>query len=537
MNVTVRVVASLIATLSLLFAQPSLAALNMQEPASAVLLKKVTSPATFGLYITPTGFYTLSPEGNELVTLVWPAGTPGMYDARVNENGTLTLPAGKRKIMNPNFAVGALFYNQLTGAIAPTGMRRVIEVIAPLGDEFGGHRLVGVTTSYVKAEEMVASTPGAFISKWGWAGAAEAKALWVVNDNPDGVVNDPVLGLTGKYLSKFNLNSSNWQVSERVDYTVSGNSRSIDFDNSRNSAYMPRTSFRTFQAKSLGPPTVSNVANVPDSRLNALVYEPTGEVFHLATSTYGNRVFVYNPKTDQVWDFVAPTGVVPNIDTNVDANVQGAIYGETLFRVLSINGHTQTKVEVYDIPTRTQRASYIIDKKLANGGGIFGARPEISFDPRTNTLWFVATRDGSLGYLELASGVFTNIPISQEEGVAVGATDVEIDTSRKVAYVSIARFRPVWQGAGTPWVNGSLAEFDLATKQIVRQVPVQVYPWSVSMLPTATGTFVAVTNSANQVVDNVNVGSVSVVDVATFTEAGRMQTQRFPTVLAVDFKD
>lgn len=437
----------------------------------------------------------------------------------------------------PRYMVRKPTVSTVAGAdvLCPTGTR-------PMYLAFSGpkHRRF---TSWVEAENN-SQLPGwadanvwktLFPTEGVHCAPAEAQALWVVNDNPDGVVNDPVQGLMGKYLSVFDLNPADWNQSVRTDVVTVGRSRSVDFDNSRNAAYMPRGTVGTTQAKAVL--TVSTVANVPDSRLNALVYEPTGEVFHLATGGYGNRVFVYNPKTDQIWDFIAPTGVVPNFDSNVDANVQGAIYGDTLFRVLSVNGHTQTKVEVYDIPTRTQRASYMINKKLANGGGIFAARPQISFDPRANALWFAALFDGSLGYLELTSGNFTDIPILQESGIAVGATDVEIDTSRKVAYVSVARFRAVWQGVGTPWVNGSLAEFDLPTKQIVRQTQVQVYPAGVAILPTVTGTFVAVTNSANQVVNGGNVGSVSVIDTATFTEVGRMQTQRFPTATVVDFKD
>ncbi|MFZ2152167.1 MAG: hypothetical protein WAV09_03605 [Minisyncoccia bacterium] len=364
----------------------------------------------------------------------------------------------------------------------------------------------------------------------------------MINDNPDGAINDPVLGMTGKYLSFFNLDTLNWSGSQRSDIVVAGRSRSIDFDNSRNTAYIPRGSVSTLQVKSLGP-TVSSVGMVPDSRLTALVYERTGEVFHLSTSTYGNRVFVYNPTTNVVWDFIPATGTVPELNTNVDSHVQGAIYGDAFFRVIALNPNRvdgefpQTKVEVYDIPTRTQRAVYTINKQLANGGGIYGARPQISFDPRSNSLWFATIYDGSLGWLDLNSGVFTNVPISQESGIAVGATDVEVDSAQNKLYVSLARFQAVWKGAGTPWVNGSLAEIDLATKQITRQAPVQVYPWSVAVLPTATGTFVSVTNSATQVVSWGNAGSVSVVDVASFTEVGRLYTQHFPTATAVDLKD
>ncbi len=366
---------------------------------------------------------------------------------------------------------------------------------------------------------------------------ADAKSVWVANQTPDGVVNDPVYGLTGNYLSVFNMDTQNWAASARVDVSVSGKSRSVDFDNSRDVAYMPRGSFRTFQAKSTGP-TVTHVAMVPDTRLAALVYERTGEVFHLAGSDYGNRVFVWNPKTDTIWDFIPATGVVPNLDTTVDGHIQGAIFGNTFFRVIGINNYTQTKVEVYDIPDRAQRATYIINKQLANGGGVFGARPQMSFDPNTNSLWFATIYDGSLGELDLDTGVFADFPIPQEAGVAVGATDVKVDSLRNKLYVSIAKFRPVWQGASTPFVDGSLYEIDLATKQIARQVTLQVYPWSVAILPTSTGTYVAVTNNATVSGNNVSVPStISVVNVSNFAEVARLQTQKQPTAMAVEFKD
>ena len=525
MNVIVRVVASLIATM--IFASSAFA-------------------GNKDVFVTSDGKYNLSGNG-EIAFRAFDITDSGVTPARVNADGTISWPTGKRLLRDANIGVKPTINNTLTGAVAPTGTRRILEVVNPrycnnprnpkYATYLCGYDTVLATTNWVKAQDAVAQNPGSFVSDWSWVGPAESGKLWVVNDNPDGVVNDPVLGLTGKYLSNFNLDPLNWQGSERTDVTISGYSRSVDFDNSRDFAYMPRTSYRTFQVRSVTTvtgPSVTNVANVQDSRLNSLVYEPTGEVFHLASSTYGNRVFVYNPSTDQVWDFIAPTGVVPNTDTSVDAHTQGAISGNTLFRVLSINGHTQTKVEVYDIPTRTQRASYIVNKKLASGGGIFGARPQISFDPRANTLWFATIFDGSLGYLDLTSGTFTNVPISQEAGVSVGATDVEVDTSRNVAYVSIARFQAVWQGAGTPWVNGSLVELDLATKQVVRQATLQVYPWSVAVVPTAKGTFVAVSNNALQTDGNGNFGTVSIIETTSFNEVSRMRTQRQPGPTAVE---
>lgn len=358
---------------------------------------------------------------------------------------------------------------------------------------------------------------------------ADAKSVWVVNAEPDGVVNDPVYGLTGNYLSLFNLNTQNWAASARVDVSVSGKSRSVDFDNSRDVAYMPRTTFRTFRAKSTGP-TVTHVAMVPDSRLAALVYERTGEVFHLSGSTYGNRIFVWNPKTDTIWDFVPATGTVPIVDSNADSHIQGAIFGNQLFRVLAVNNLTQTRVEVYDIPSRTQRATYTINKKMAQDGNIFGRRPEVSLDPTANTLWIATSYDGSLGELNLATGAFTDLPIPQEAGVFVGATDVEVDSVRNKLYVSIAKFHVGWwEGVTLP--NGSLFEIDLATKQVTRQVVVQVVPWSVAVLPTSTGTYVAVTNSATVS------STISIVNVSNFAEVARLQTQKQPTAMAVEFKD
>lgn len=550
MNVTVRVVvATLIATLFALFSTSVVAGnvVSFKTSVQADASNKVESSvkagfSTVSVYRTPDGRYSLSATDNEVAFTGYAPGTPGTFPARVNEDGSITLPVGKRLLTNPNFMVGNLIYNDLTGQLAPTGMRKLFEVIAPTGDEFGNYRLVGVTTSYVKAEEMVASAPNAFVSQWGWSTVAQAEKLWVVNDNPDGAINDPVLGMTGKYLSFFNLDTLNWSSSQRSDIVVAGRSRSIDFDNSRNTAYIPRGSVSTLQVKSLGPTTL-NVAMIPDDRLTALVYEPTGEVFHLTSATYGNRVFVYNPTTNVVWDFIPATGTVPELNTNVDSHVQGAIYGDAFFRVIALNPNRvngefpQTRVEVYDIPTRTQRAVYTINKQLANGGGIFGARPQISFDPRSNSLWFATIYDGSLGWLDLNSGVFTNVPILQESGIAVGATDVEVDSAQNKLYVSLARFQAVWQGAGTPWVNGSLAEIDLATKQITRQTSVQVYPWSVAVLPTATGTFVSVTNNARQTDSDGNFGTVSIIEIASFTEVSRMRTQRQPGPMAVDFKD
>jgi hypothetical protein len=181
---------------------------------------------------------------------------------------------------------------------------------------------------------------------------------------------------------------------------------------------------------------------------------------------------------------------------------------------------------------------YVINKQLANSGQKFGLRPEIAYDVRTNRLWIASSYEGSLGYLDLNSGAYTNVPIPQESGIAVGATDVEVDTARNKLYVSIAKFRPSWLGASTPYVDGALWEIDAVTQTIERRTNLQVYPWNVAILPTPRGVHVAVTNGATVSGNGVTVPStVSIIDTATFAEVARIQTQNQPTAMAVDLKD
>lgn len=384
-------VASLIATLAIFVSTSVVAKDGIGAVSFDASAKKVTAvQSTVTVYQTPDGRYSLSASGNEVAFTAYAPGTPGTFPARVNENGTVTLPAGKRLLTNPNIAVYRVFYNELTGTVAPTGMRKLLEVIAPTGDEFGSHRLVGVTTSYAKAEELVASTPNAFVSQWGWAVPTESKGLWVANANP--TQTDPVTGLRlqGSY---FDLTQPGFP---RTDYGM-GSPGFPSVDNSRQAAYFTQGMVRVNVLKS----ATNNPLDLQDNTplLTSLVDEQTGKLVIVEGGTVGGGVWIQDPRNPTLTAPPAANYLRPR-----DARGANGLFNEEIVRaqlwgdLLALwrgsdqtsNGYTKGQLIVYNIRdwidrgVRTSTTVQLPDAPATAGPVRLGPP---AFDPSSRRFW------------------------------------------------------------------------------------------------------------------------------------------------------
>lgn len=521
MSKIVRVVASLIATMlftAVAFAAPGKGDIgSVSFDASA---NKVTTvaPSIVTVYRTSTGSYTLSPT-SEIAFTAYAPGTPGTFGGRVNEDGSLTLPAGKRLITNANVAFGRVIYNPLTGTIAPTGTRKLLEVIAPTGDEFGSYRMVGVTTSYAKAEELVASAQGAFVSEWGWAVPAEVKAVWVTNNNPADSVYDPVrLDRFGSYISSFDLASGT-----RRDIWTKKIQRRVEFNQSKEMAITPAGGYATIFTKSEAIP----VATDPLTRIAAVPYELTGKVVHMGGGLEASKLWLFNPKTDAS-DFSFFGADLPQ----GEGNLQILVAGKVLFRVVGVNNFTTSRVYLYSMESGAKLSQFDLPFKVGQGSESAAFRPELSFSPAENMLYIVAPESGKLYRVDVSSGTFTEIPIPQAGTGTFGASDVEVDTSKDVVYVTARGFAGAWLGSAS--VNGKVFEFPCGSLVPMRSVEVGGTPWQLAVGKVDGVNTLFITNSA----DNPGpTDTISRVETTSFTEVlPRQVTLEQPTGIAVQLK-
>lgn len=525
-------VASLIATTMLFLVSASAAPVKGQKGVETfdASAKKVTTiqQSTVTVYRTVQGGYTLSPT-SEIAFTAWAPGTPGTFSGRVNEDGSITMPAGKRLVMNANFAVAHPIHNALTGFVAPTGTRKLLEVIAPTGDEFGSHRLVGVTTSYAKAEELVASTPNAFVSQWGWAVPTEAKGVWVNNEYPS---DQAIQTGRGDFISRFDLTLSSYP---RTDLVTDAVNRFSDFDQSRDTFYAPGYNSRsTIQAKSI---TVATVATqMLSSRIVTLVHEPTGKVYHMDSYARNSRIWIWDPRNPNDPNPKVLTQLNTN-DPNVEAQLSGRMYGDMLFRFIAVNSFQAARLEVWNVVTELKVAEYPINARVADGGGVQSPRGEYAFDPRRNTVWIASAHAGKVYALNLNNGTLQDVPVP-----AVGAStiplprDVAVDSARDVAYVVVMATRADGHATYDP---GRVVEVSLETKTLTgRSVQVGIAPWSIAIAPVRGVNHLFVTNSADGGNNQLGDDSLSIVDTATFTEAlPRLITRNQPTNLVVELMD
>ena len=471
------------------------------------------------VYVTMDGKYTLSPT-SELAFNAWAVGSQGTVSARVNLDGTVTFPLGKRFIVGANIGIKFNLYHGLTGPIAPTGTRRILEVGIPQYTEnprapkrgvyLSGYQFVGLTSSWVKAQELIAANPGAKVveSGYAWVGPSNAKALYVLNDNPAGVVYNPEP--TGNYISRFDLSTL-----QREDIFSREVLRQIDFDQSREAAFTPAGGFATVRAKV----QAAVVSQEPLFRLAALPFEKTGKVVHLGSNTAEGKIWMSDP--------MAGTAELNFFGNELveEGNLQGAIFGNALFRVVGTqkqgNFYTQGKVYVYSLDTGVILKQIPVPFLLGTESDPIVLRPQISFSPQEGVLYIAVPETGKLLKLNVASEITTEVVLVD----GWKAKDVKVDSARGVFYVAVARLSSE---------NGKLLEFPFGTSVPLRFVEVGKSPWQITVGAVAGTNTVFVTNNndGSPFIDRSD-DSLSRIQTNGFAETGKLVTLNQPTSIVV----
>ncbi len=549
-----RVVASLIATLFvsfILYSTPVEAGsknelsfngsvqtdLGSKNAASAVTVpsgKKFASFQAVPVYRTPDGLYTLSPVAGAVLAFTgYTPGTPGAIPGRINSDGSLVMPKGKRGVMYPDFTLMHAIYNPLVGAMAPTGTRLIHEVLAPVGTA-GDHRTLGAATTWPNAQAVVTANPGtgAFVTETGdaWVGPTEVAGVWVNNEYP---TDNAVISGRGEFVSRFDFALSSYPREDLVSDRVN---RFSDYDQSRDTFYAPGYAGRvTVQAKAM---TVTTVATqVVSFRLATLVHERTGKVYHMDSYARSGRIWVWDPQNPNDPNPEVLTQLSTN-DRNIEAQLSGRMYNDMLFRFVAVNSFQAARLEVWNVVTKLKVAEYPINAQVADGGDVQDPRGEFSFDPRRNTVWIASARTGKVYTLDLNNGALQNVPVPAV-GVGCPASvprDVAVDSARDVAFVVVMAC-----GANglVNYEPGRVVEVSLETKALTgRSVQVGIAPWSIAIAPLHGVNHLFITNSADGGNNQLGDDSLSVVDTATMTEAlPRLVTRNQPTNLVVELKD
>ena len=114
--------------------------------------------------------------------------------------------------------------------------------------------------------------------------------------------------------------------------------------------------------------------------------------------------------------------------------------------------------------------------------------------------------------------------------------DVEVDSARDVAYLTMRATASGVLAANDVLVAGRLYELNLANNIVTRQVTVGIGPWQMAMAPGNGFMNVFLTNSADEP-SNDNADSVSQINVNTFQTVRKLPTLNQPTAISVQWLD
>jgi hypothetical protein len=250
-------------------------------------------------------------------------------------------------------------------------------------------------------------------------------------------------------------------------------------------------------------------------------------------------------KSDKLVGRTSPQILSSEIPSD-EGNLQILIAGDLLFRVVGTNNYNTGKIYMYDARTGIQNLvektadgqtwyepfSIDLPFKVGQGSESAAFRPELSFNPFEKMLYLVAPQSGKLYRISIESGIFSEIPIPQGNGVSYGASDVEVDTRKNVLYVVARGFAGAWNDSAS--VNGKIFEFPLGSAAALRSVRVGVNPWQIAVGLVGGVTNLFVTNNADSF-DQTD--TVSRVETVSFTEVlPRFVTLEQPTGIVVQLK-
>ena len=370
-----------------------------------------------------------------------------------------------------------------------------------------------------------------------FCGPAQAKALWINNDTPGG----------SRYVSRIEL-----ATAVRTDFVTALPSRSSSFDQSRNLYWAPAwapnsaSAFNNRLTVQIGASTgtVSNLdSNYVSERIASLNDERSGNILQVESYASLNGAWVLNRAT--------PSDSTPNIiiartQGATDAVIAGRIENDVFFRVLAVNypSANTARVEAWDLRTGVRLASFPLNASLVSSVGIApnSLRPEISYSPRRNKLYIVSVQFGTLLMMDMNNGTAQQILLPTGN---FGVRDIEVDTSRDVAYLTM---RATFSGTvantsiGTNVVSneilaaGKLYELNLANNLVTRQATVGIGPWQMAMAPVGGFMNVFLTNSVDEP-NNDSADSLSQINVNTFQTVRKLPTLNQPTAISVQWLD
>ena len=361
-----------------------------------------------------------------------------------------------------------------------------------------------------------------------FCGPAQAKALWVNNDTPG----------SSRYVSRFELTTA-----ARTDFVTALPSRSSSFDQSRNLYWAPAWAPEGAPASNnrltvqIGATsgTVSNIdANYVSDRIAALSDERSGNILQLDSYASLNGAWILNraaPSDSTPGIFIART------QGTTDAVIAGRIENDVFFRVLAVNYQSANtaRVEAWDLRTGLRLASFPLNASLVSNVGIApnSLRPEISYSPARNTLYIVSVQFGRLLSVDMGTGTAREILLPT---ASFGVRDVEVDSARDVAYLTMRATSFGVLAANDVLAAGKLYELNLANNVVTRQVSVGIGPWQMAMAPVSGYMNVFLTNSADEP-NNDSADSLSQINVNTFQTVRKLPTLNQPTAISVQLLD
>ncbi len=361
-----------------------------------------------------------------------------------------------------------------------------------------------------------------------FCGPVQAKALWVNNDTPG----------ANRYVSRIELTTA-----VRTDFVTAQPSRSSSFDQSRNLYWAPAwasngaTAINNRLTIQIGATsgTVSNVdANFVSERIAALSDERSGNILQLESYASSNGAWVLNRAAPSN---SAPGFLIPRTQGANEAVIAGRFENDVLFRVVAVNyASTNTaRIEAWDLRTGLRLASFPLNTSLVSNVGIApnSLRPEISYSPTRNMLYIASVQYGRLYKMAMNSGVWQEILLPTGN---FGVRDVEVDSARDVAYLTMRATSIGVSAANDILAAGKLYELSLATNLVTRQATVGLGPWQMAIAPVNGYMHVFMTNAAD-VPNNANGNSVSEINVNTFQTVRLLPTLTQPTAISMQWLD
>ena len=366
-----------------------------------------------------------------------------------------------------------------------------------------------------------------------FCGPAQAKSVWVNNAGPadlrlqNGEIH-------GSYVSRFDL-----ATGARSDFsTPELITRSGSFDQSRNVYWAAGQSIRSTLRIQGDNNLITHIdANFPSNRVTVLNDERSGNLLQLDTFAHSNRAWILdhrqpinaNPELfmPPSTDTFSASGVLQT------ATLGGRIEGDVFFRLASDGGFFDSRVEAWDLRTKTRLDVYRLVAQLTVATGPTNLMPEISYSALRNTAYVVAPHTGRLFAVDFSERRRSEIRFPE---INYRICDIEIDNARDTAYLLLRATLPgVFSSQDSKTVRSLVYELNLENLAVTRQVEIGIGGWQLAMAPIDGYMHLFVSNHYDGG-DSGN-DSFSQISTKTFTEVRRLQTQNQPTSIQVQLAD